>query len=700
MKRTIWITGGLIGVAVLVLAVLPWFVDLSRYQEHWLPLVESALGRRVEVGTVRLTVLTGLGVRVNDLVVHEDPRFGTTPALRVESIQVRVGFWPLLRGQLEVREVTLTHPELRIVRGTDGRFNLASLGASTSGPAVPMSGGGSGAASALAAVSLAGLSIREGVIVYESGPPPHPTLVTVDRLAASLAQVAVGQTAAVDASARWKEADAPVLLKGTAGPLDARGRPSEVHVVAEIGKSRILMAGKTEGERLSLSAQTDRLDLGQLAEIARRFAPVMNDVNLSGEARVNASVTIEGSRSPSYTVSATVANGRIAGFGLPHPLDHVEGAATLTDDRVAIDRLAVRAGGSDVSISGSLTNATTLQGAFALASSRLDLAELMPPAVPVRPGPTHTSAAPQPSSGGIGKSAPPSPSAGPEIPASVRTASIRLTVDVKTLVGPFLPDFTDLKGVAIMERGGIRLENFKANVYQGIATASGRIDPFGPRPAFDVRASADGVQVAPALAQLTSLKDVVAGRAVAHMTLAGSGATWEAIAPTLSGRGDVAITDGRIRNLNVLKEVVGKDAAGLAADLLTDRPETVFQRLATKVEVRDGALHLTDTVLAAGGYSVTAQGTIGFDHSIDMLGRLSLPKDKAEHLSKTALGAILGTSADGRFDIPVVLSGRLPNPTVRLDQAKAIDTASRRLREKLKERLRGVLVPPSPGTSP
>jgi AsmA protein len=70
-----WAIGAaaIVALFVIVLAAVPFFVDLDRYRDRWLPAVESALGRRVEVGRVELTVLTGLGARLDGLAVHGDP---------------------------------------------------------------------------------------------------------------------------------------------------------------------------------------------------------------------------------------------------------------------------------------------------------------------------------------------------------------------------------------------------------------------------------------------------------------------------------------------------------------------------------------------------------------------------------------------------------------------------------------------------
>src|SRR3990170_1135705 len=108
------------GLFLFELAAVPFFVDLDRYRDRWLPAVESALGRRVEVGRVELTVLTGLGARLDGLAVHGDPA-DPEPLLAVESVRLRVRLLPLIRGRVVVARVVLTRPALRFVaRAADG----------------------------------------------------------------------------------------------------------------------------------------------------------------------------------------------------------------------------------------------------------------------------------------------------------------------------------------------------------------------------------------------------------------------------------------------------------------------------------------------------------------------------------------------------------------------------------------------------
>ncbi|MEE9233541.1 MAG: hypothetical protein V3U07_08775, partial [Nitrospirales bacterium] len=51
-----------IGLLTLVVLLLPFLLDLNRYRDQYLPSLEQALHRKIEVQDVRLTLIPKLGV--------------------------------------------------------------------------------------------------------------------------------------------------------------------------------------------------------------------------------------------------------------------------------------------------------------------------------------------------------------------------------------------------------------------------------------------------------------------------------------------------------------------------------------------------------------------------------------------------------------------------------------------------------------
>lgn len=786
-RRVLIWTGAIVGTVLVALAIIPFFVDLDRYRDRWLPMVESAVGRQVDVGHVELTLLTGLGARIDGLIVHGDPQFGADPLLAVDSVRARIKLIPLLRGRVAIKEIRLDRPVLRVVKNEAGAVNLASPPAAQPSDVPPAAG------PSLAALSLADLSIHDGSAHYEDrSVPSAPRRHVFDQIEASLRNVGVGETLAVDLAARWADANAPVVLNGTAGPLDDGGRPQAFGFVAGVGESRVTITGASGPAGLSVDARSDRLDLAQLSQIVRGLVPAFPadltlsgpgdialtlkpqpdgyEVNgrlaldgarvtyasfldkpertpmaltfsgrvrptdsgvaitlpavairlhtleakgradaaigaafvshgevdtgdadlagwegvvpmvrggkMSGRARIEASWALDAGRPPAYRVALRVRDGQASVPSRPQSVIRLGGSMVVEGERLTISRLIMKVGGSDLEVNGTVSGLAKPAGTLTLSSRLIDLSEMMPPVAP-------------PSSPPPAAPANPAPAPAATAPGPLGDASIQFQVTAARVRGPSIPEVTDLKGAMRWTRGVLEISRVTGRVYDGGVLISGRIAPFAPVPTFTIEATADKLEVKDALAQYTSLGDFLVGRLSGRLGLSGAGSTWATVAPTLTGAGDVAVTDGAFRTFNVVKDVLAT-ANALGISRLTERPDTPFQRLSAAVKIQNGVLHLEKARLAGGEYGADASGTVGLDAAVDLKAQLTIPRSAAGGLARSALGAAL-SDGDGRLQIPITLTGRLPKPKVGVDRASAVDEAGRRLRQRGNEKLREFL---------
>src|SRR5262245_2726414 len=96
VRRLLWVLGVLVGVLVLAVLALPYLVSLDALRGRIVERAEAALHRKVEIGKVRLQILTGLGAGVEKLVVHNKPGSENPALLTADEMSVKVAFWPLL----------------------------------------------------------------------------------------------------------------------------------------------------------------------------------------------------------------------------------------------------------------------------------------------------------------------------------------------------------------------------------------------------------------------------------------------------------------------------------------------------------------------------------------------------------------------------------------------------------------------------
>jgi AsmA protein len=116
-----------IGVAVLVVLLLAGLAKIlitpERIKMALIPRAEKALNRPVKIGDVDIGLFSGITVK-NFAVMEK-----SSEAVFVSADQVSLKYrlWPLLQKHIEIDEVILRQPRIRIERMADGSFNFSDL---------------------------------------------------------------------------------------------------------------------------------------------------------------------------------------------------------------------------------------------------------------------------------------------------------------------------------------------------------------------------------------------------------------------------------------------------------------------------------------------------------------------------------------------------------------------------------------------
>ncbi len=216
-----------IGVVVLLFVVLvlvlPFLIDLNRYQDQYRPLIETSLNRKIAVRDIRLTLLPKIGARVADFVVQDDPSFSSEPFASLASLDVHVSLMPLLTGHVEVDEIALREPVITLVKNRQGQINVSTMGKQGAPKpdtrvSVPTPSS-EGPLKVLALLGLDRVSLTEGQLSYRDLSAPTPVAYTLQEVNAQLEHVHLGQTASLHLAALVQPLNLPVTVDGTFGPL-------------------------------------------------------------------------------------------------------------------------------------------------------------------------------------------------------------------------------------------------------------------------------------------------------------------------------------------------------------------------------------------------------------------------------------------------------------------------------------------------
>jgi AsmA protein len=113
--------------AVLLLIFLPPLVNIGRYQRSIATSISRSLGRPVHLDRVSLTLLPLPGFTIENLVVGEDPAFGSEPIIRANSVHATVRLSSLWRRHVEFSTISFTDPSVNLVHKTDGQWNIEGI---------------------------------------------------------------------------------------------------------------------------------------------------------------------------------------------------------------------------------------------------------------------------------------------------------------------------------------------------------------------------------------------------------------------------------------------------------------------------------------------------------------------------------------------------------------------------------------------
>ena len=137
MRRTARVIGIVLALLLLVVFSLPFLISADRFKPALESKLSAALGRRVTVGSLRLSILAG-GVTANSIAIADDEAFSRAPFLQANSLQVQVELWPLIVSRkLNVTGLTIDQPQVALLQSPEGRWNYSSLGGRSGPPAAP-----------------------------------------------------------------------------------------------------------------------------------------------------------------------------------------------------------------------------------------------------------------------------------------------------------------------------------------------------------------------------------------------------------------------------------------------------------------------------------------------------------------------------------------------------------------------------------
>jgi AsmA protein len=233
MKKSYRNVGIAVAVIVVILLVLPRLINVNSFQPKIESELTKALGRKVGVGDLSLSILRG-SVSAAEISIADDPAFSKVPFLTAKSLKIGVELIPLIFSKrISITGIALDEPSITLLSTPGGKWNISSL-ATTSSEPVPASGG-----VPAKNLAIAELRVTDGKLLIGKVNSPAKSLV-IDNLNIELKNFSATEqfpfTLTADLPSSGK-----LELEGKAGPIAPGGTP--LQATLKIGKLDLASIG-------------------------------------------------------------------------------------------------------------------------------------------------------------------------------------------------------------------------------------------------------------------------------------------------------------------------------------------------------------------------------------------------------------------------------------------------------------------------
>jgi AsmA protein len=290
MRRSLRVLLVVIVVLVVLVLVAPFLIPVNQFRPTIEEKASAALGRKVEVGNLSLSLFSG-SLAADNLSIADDPKFSNSPFLSAKSIRVGVELFPLiLHKDLNITNIVIDSPEVTLLRNPGGVWNYSSVGASAAKsqakqegtPATQQTPQQQGASTNANEFSVQKLELRNGRAVVGSTNSQKRS--TYDKVDLTASNVSLTTKFPVTLSANLP-AGGTLKLDGTAGPLDQENT-ALTPVNAKLTVNNLDLA--------STGFVDPSMGLGGLLDLDATIASQNGEAEVSGSGKLTKALLVSG----------------------------------------------------------------------------------------------------------------------------------------------------------------------------------------------------------------------------------------------------------------------------------------------------------------------------------------------------------------------------------------------------------------------
>ncbi len=230
MSKPVKIVGIVVAIVIVLLLIIPFFINADSFRPMLQSKAQEALGRNVQIGKLDFSLFSG-ALSADGVTIADDPKFSNAPFITAKSLKVSVDVMPLIFSkELHVNSIKLEDPQVALISNAEGRWNYSSLGGNAAQPAPTPAQAAQKPAQKAPAPSaekpaesssnyaVDEIDISNGKISISEVPAKQPTIVYSD-VDLTLKKFAPGSKMPFTISLKAPRGGT-VKAEGTAGPID------------------------------------------------------------------------------------------------------------------------------------------------------------------------------------------------------------------------------------------------------------------------------------------------------------------------------------------------------------------------------------------------------------------------------------------------------------------------------------------------
>ena len=675
----------------LTIALLPRLLKLEQVRAGIEEKASEVLGHEVTISGARLSLLTGPRIIFENISVANGDGFGSEPVIQAASLHMSAGLEKIFEGIIEIEEISLIRPSIRLVRNPTGTWNfedslhpivggLLSMGPNEQASFKEKAG------SFTATLGADEISFHQGkvILVDQSGEVLDRDL-TIAGIDGRLQLPGSADSIKIAASFEPFEESSRVIVEASAGPMDGTGDLNKTPVNIRIEAPGVKMSQVPVPIKgipliltgLILSEQSisgtiqegfhfrQNLTFSKIkVETAEGFSIIDQ---ISGTLSQTGRLQAENRSVHLDTFDLSVGSSQFSATGtarhnglLPHLTMNFQSNSPdlgrLLEHFPDIERRLNVKGG--ISIKGSLKGVpgNDLAASIDIESDHME-ADRGPALLEEHKGS-------------------PGPSDADQAFEDLLPPSLPLTVSAKLslLEGRFeWVTFSNLTADIRLKNRWVSMDRMQFNAFGGMVEGSTWFNMRRLPATYGNDIKIREMQIDQFLTSFAGLEGIMSGIASLDLFVSGRGKNMEQFKENTTGLGRFQISSGRYTPANFLKEAL--HAASLDTESISPE-ETEFESMDSNIAVKGGKIDFTNLDCISEGWNLEGSGIIGMDQSLSLRYRMTLSDSTASAIGADNLKT-LPRDKKGNHQIPFRLSGTFISPVFSLIQEETGKSAGK-----------------------